>query len=71
MRPALRQLNNNKGWRLDYILVSKMLMECVTDANVLQTVGMSKKGALEGKLGSDHAPIFLRINLKCLGQIKI
>ena len=44
--------DKNKGWRIDYFLVSKKLVKKVKESNVLTK-----------QLGSDHAPIFLDINL--------
>lgn len=42
---------NNLGWRIDYVLVSKALQERVKDANVLVAFGTS-----------DHAPFFVDLD---------
>ena len=43
---------NNKGWRIDYILVNTHLINCVNDIKILTDI-----------CGSDHAPILLYINI--------
>lgn len=40
----------NKGWRIDYFLLSKSLLPKVSDSNILTDV-----------MGSDHAPIILKL----------
>ena len=42
----------NAGWRIDYFLVSKELEEKMKDAGILKEV-----------MGSDHAPVYIDINL--------
>lgn len=42
----------NAGWRIDYFLVSEELADRMEDAGILSSV-----------MGSDHAPVFLDINL--------
>ncbi len=41
---------NNTGWRIDYFLVSKRLIESVEDAEIHQEV-----------MGSDHCPVVLKL----------
>lgn len=41
---------NNKGWRIDYFLVSEKLLPKVKDSNILTDV-----------MGSDHAPVILKL----------
>ena len=41
---------NNKGWRIDYFLVNKKLLEKIKESKILTK-----------HLGSDHAPIILEI----------
>lgn len=41
---------NNSGWRIDYFLVSKMLVERVQDATIHPEV-----------MGSDHCPVWLEL----------
>lgn len=43
---------NNKGWRIDYFLVSKSIINLVSKSDILTNI-----------MGSDHAPIILKINL--------
>ncbi len=43
---------NNKGWRFDYFLVSKILKDKIWKAEILKNV-----------FGSDHCPILLEIDL--------
>jgi exodeoxyribonuclease III len=45
--------SKNKGWRLDYFLVSNRIKDLVKKSEILTDV-----------TGSDHAPIFLKINIK-------
>lgn len=40
----------NKGWRLDYFLVSKRLLKKVNDSDILTNI-----------MGSDHAPVILKL----------
>ncbi|MBI4146255.1 exodeoxyribonuclease III [Candidatus Woesearchaeota archaeon] len=42
----------NIGWRIDYLIVNKELIECVKESNILKDVA-----------GSDHCPILLDIKL--------
>jgi len=44
---------NNKGWRLDYFLISEKLKNKIIESNILDNI-----------FGSDHAPIILDLNLK-------
>ena len=46
----LNKRQDNRGWRLDYFLVSEELMDCVTDMNHLSDIP-----------GSDHCPIELEV----------
>lgn len=46
------RVNENKGWRLDYILVSEYIKKNIREANILSNI-----------LGSDHCPIELVIKL--------
>lgn len=48
-----RARENNIGWRLDYFLTSKSIIDKVQDSLILDDV-----------MGSDHCPIVLDINLK-------
>lgn len=43
---------NNSGWRIDYFLVSEDIISKVEESNIYTDV-----------LGSDHAPVYLKINL--------
>ena len=43
----------NIGWRIDYFIVSKNIIDKVTDTEIYDTV-----------MGSDHCPIGIEINLK-------
>ena len=43
---------NNVGWRIDYFLVSKRIVEKIMRADILDAI-----------LGSDHAPIVLEIDI--------
>lgn len=43
---------NNKGWRLDYFLITSLLVNKVNDIQIL-----------ENEKGSDHAPLLLSINI--------
>ena len=43
---------NNAGWRIDYFLTSEGIKEKIVDSGIYTDV-----------LGSDHAPVFLEINL--------
>ena len=45
--------SKNVGWRIDYFILSKILVKKVIKTNILDNI-----------LGSDHAPIILEINLK-------
>lgn len=47
-RSAARK--RNKGWRIDYFLVSKKIIKNVKESDILDTI-----------LGSDHAPILLKM----------
>jgi len=51
----------NKGWRLDYFIVSKNLIPCVQDMVILRDAGLLTKPQ-----GSDHAAILLTIDKQCL-----
>lgn len=42
----------NKGWRIDYFLVSKKLINKVVKSEILTNV-----------MGSDHAPVMLKVNI--------
>ena len=42
----------NIGWRIDYFLVSDILKEKINEAKILTTI-----------TGSDHAPVFLEIDI--------
>ena len=42
--------NNNKGWRIDYFLVSQRILKKVKDSDIITK-----------QIGSDHAPIILSI----------
>lgn len=44
---------NNKGWRIDYFLVSKKIEKKVKESDILTDI-----------MGSDHAPVFLSIDIK-------
>ena len=46
-----RARDNNRGWRIDYFLVSERLMPSVSSAEILPTV-----------MGSDHCPVSLTIS---------
>ncbi len=46
-----RARDNNRGWRIDYFLVSERLMPSVLSAEILPTV-----------MGSDHCPVSLTIS---------
>ncbi len=48
----LNKRNENKGWRLDYFLVSDELCPFVVESDILSNV-----------YGSDHCPVFMEINL--------
>ena len=48
-----RARENNIGWRLDYFVTSKSIIDKVKDSLILDDV-----------MGSDHCPIVLDINLK-------
>lgn len=48
----LKKRDENKGWRLDYFLVSDDLCSFVAESNMLSDV-----------YGSDHCPVFMEINL--------
>lgn len=54
--PACRE--QNKGWRLDYFIVSDWMRERVDDARVLTWSGLKTKPR-----GSDHAAIMMKIGL--------
>ena len=41
---------NNKGWRIDYIMVSNVLKENLVDAKILEDI-----------YHSDHCPILVRL----------
>lgn len=43
--------SKNKGWRIDYFLVSKKILNLVKKSQILTNI-----------MGSDHAPIMLKIN---------
>lgn len=45
--------SKNKGWRLDYFLVSDSLKSSIKKAKILSTIP-----------GSDHCPISLKLNMK-------
>jgi len=42
----------NKGWRLDYFMVSGEFMDKITDSTIL-----------DQQYGSDHCPIQLKLNM--------
>ena len=42
----------NNGWRIDYFLVSKQLIDSIMNADILDTI-----------TGSDHAPCFLHLGI--------
>jgi len=44
--------NNNKGWRIDYISVSKSIEDKIKDADILEDVKHS-----------DHCPVYLEISI--------
>lgn len=44
---------NNKGWRIDFFLVSKLLEKAI-----------KKSYILKDQMGSDHAPVVLEIDIK-------
>lgn len=46
----LYKRNENRGWRIDYFLVSDELTDCIVDAGMYDKVQ-----------GSDHCPIFLEL----------
>ena len=50
----LHKRNENKGWRLDYFLVSEPITESITDCGMYSDI-----------LGSDHCPIFLEVDGNC------
>lgn len=50
----LNKRSENKGWRLDYFLVSDSLIYNVTDCDMLSDV-----------YGSDHCPIYLEVTDNC------
>ena len=43
----------NVGWRIDYFLISRILLDKVVKAEILDEV-----------MGSDHAPLLLEVDLK-------
>jgi exodeoxyribonuclease-3 len=43
---------NNKGWRIDYFLISKRMREKIIESNILDYI-----------YGSDHAPILLELKI--------
>uniref|UniRef100_A0A6C0ELZ2 DNA-(apurinic or apyrimidinic site) endonuclease n=1 Tax=viral metagenome TaxID=1070528 RepID=A0A6C0ELZ2_9ZZZZ len=57
--PMFRE--RNKGWRIDYFIVSDELMKCVKDMQILHSAGL-----LTQPQGSDHAAILLTLNKNCL-----
>ena len=40
----------NKGWRIDYFLVSKKIIKKIKKSDIMTTI-----------MGSDHAPVILEI----------
>ncbi len=50
----LHKRDENKGWRLDYFLVSEPIPAYITDCGMYSDV-----------LGSDHCPIFLEVEDRC------
>ena len=47
-----RARERNIGWRLDYIFVTKNLLDCVTEAGILSHV-----------MGSDHCPVGIKLSI--------
>ena len=47
-----RAREKNAGWRIDYFIVSRRLMDAVTDADILTDV-----------YGSDHCPVSLTLQI--------
>ena len=47
-----RAREKNAGWRIDYFIVSRRLMDAVTDADILTDV-----------YGSDHCPVSLTLQV--------
>jgi exodeoxyribonuclease-3 len=50
----------DKGWRIDYFVISNSHLDLVEDCQVFKHIGETQDGT---KIGSDHAPIGLTINL--------
>lgn len=48
---------NNKGWRLDYFVTSKSMIDSVKDSEIHSDV-----------MGSDHCPISITIDIKNFGK---
>ena len=44
--------SKNKGWRIDYFLISEKIIKKVKTSNILTDI-----------MGSDHAPVLLKINI--------
>lgn len=50
----------DKGWRIDYFVISNLHLDLVQDCQVFKHIGETQDGS---KIGSDHAPIGLTITL--------
>ena len=56
--------NDNKGWRIDYFIINTKYIDLIKSCYVAKHIGeTTKKNTEINKLGSDHAPICLDINL--------
>ena len=50
----------DKGWRIDYFVISNLHLHLVQDCQVFKHIVETQDGS---KIGSDHAPIGLTITL--------